>query len=195
MAQHPNVRLEGGGSANHHHQERDSARGHGDRQQWRIKTMVPVEVSTKQRFGTGRIVWTVLTVLACATAAISPTSPFANSFTGPFSGSGGVCTFGPVTFGHFDLGSWENEDGTVVVAEPPVGTGHWVTDLPSLTDELQTLERRCDTTAEILIRRVSETFPGTLTHAEIVYDSQARDCKERFGEIYDIYTGVLCPAD
>jgi len=110
-------------------------------------------------------------------------------------GSVGVCTFGPVTFGYFDLGSWENADGTVVVEEPAVGTGNWITDLPSLDDELQALQKSCYDTAETLIRRVAETFPGTLTNAEIFYDGQAQECKDRFGEIYDIYTGILCPAD
>lgn len=104
-----------------------------------------------------------------------------------------VCAFAPVTFGKFNLGSWENADGTVIVEEPAVGTGHWITDLPSLQDELQELQRRCDATAETLVRRVSATFVGTLTHAEIIYDGQVRQCKAHFNEIYNIYTSILCP--
>lgn len=122
-------------------------------------------------------------VMFCTAAAMSPASPL------------DVCTFGPVTFGYFDMGSWENADGTVVVKEPAVGTGHWITDAPSLNEERQDLQRSCDATAETLIRRVSDTFAGTLTHAEIFYDDRAQKCKDHFGEIYDIYTGILCPSD
>ncbi|MCY4302233.1 MAG: hypothetical protein OXC68_10955 [Aestuariivita sp.] len=117
---------------------------------------------------------------------------FGTTATMSQAGPVGVCTFGPVTFGYFDLGSWENADGTVVVEEPDVGTGNWIADLPSLDDELHGLQRSCYDTAEVLIRRVSETFPGTLTNAEIIYDDQAQACKARFGEIYDIYTGIFC---
>ena len=104
-----------------------------------------------------------------------------------------TCAFAPVTFGKFDMGSWENADGTVVVQEPLVETGHWVTDGPSLKEEFQVLEQSCYDTAEKLIRRVSATFAGTLTQAEIFYDGQVQECKNYFGEIYEIYTGILCP--
>ncbi|MCY4151674.1 MAG: hypothetical protein OXE94_05490 [Aestuariivita sp.] len=107
--------------------------------------------------------------------------------------SADICTFGGVTFGIFDLGSWANANETIIVEEPKIGTGNWLYDLPSLQEELADLERNCEITGETLIRRVSATFPGTLSNAELFYDDQVQECKNHFREIYDIYTGVLCP--
>ena len=102
-----------------------------------------------------------------------------------------MCSFGPVTFGSFDMGSWENAEGTIVVEEPVIGTGNWISDLPSLEEELSTLQKSCDDTAERLIRAVSGTFPGAREQAEIFYDDRVQQCKDHFEEIYETYTRLI----